>query len=198
MDGTYGSLILYTDGSYIYTADSKTADALAVGESATDFFTYTLSDTTDTDLAQLSFTITGANKRPIANDDSADIAENSSITKNTASGLIQSNDQDPNGDPVVITAARSISDANTPEDIADIPVGLEGASIIGTYGTLTLHADGSYRYNADLDTCDALDFGDTETDQFIYTLFDGFTTDEAQLSINISGRNDVPFLIKRA
>ena len=50
-----------------------------------------------------------------------------------------------------------------------------------------------YSYNTDLDTCDALDFGDTETDQFIYTLFDGFTTDEAQLSINISGRNDVPF-----
>ena len=79
--GTYGSLTLNADGSYIYTADQDAADALGLGDSATDTFTYTLSDSTDTDLAQLSITVTGANEPPIANDDTVDVAENSSITK---------------------------------------------------------------------------------------------------------------------
>ena len=36
-----------------------------------------------------------------------------------------------------------------------------GTSVTGTYGTLTLGADGTYTYVADQDAADALDAGDT-------------------------------------
>ena len=49
--GTYGTLVIGADGSYTYTADQSAADDLDAGDTATDVFTYTLSDGTATDLS---------------------------------------------------------------------------------------------------------------------------------------------------
>ena len=52
-----------------------------------------------------------------------------------------------------------------------------GTSVTGAYGTLTIGADGSYKYIADQANADALDAGDTATDVFVYTVDDGDATD---------------------
>ncbi|MEH3038043.1 MAG: VCBS domain-containing protein [Sphingomonas adhaesiva] len=68
-----------------------------------------------------------------------------------------------------------------------------GTAVAGTYGTLTLTADGSYRYvpsstNAELR---ALIPGETRTDTFTYTLTDGDgSTATTTLTITIDGTDD--------
>lgn len=64
--GQYGTLTLNADGSYSYTADQPAADALAVGETATDTFTYTVTDSYgNTDTAELKITVAGMNDAPV-------------------------------------------------------------------------------------------------------------------------------------
>ena len=194
LTGSYGSLTLNADGSYTYSTDQNAVISLGLGDFATDAFTYTLSDGTDTDLAQLSITVTGTNDPPIANDDTVDVAENSSISKNAASGLILANDIDPDGDPLVITDISIASpDGNQNRTSTEASTtGIDSTSLTSIYGTLTLNADGSYSYAADQQTCDALDPGDIAIDRFYYTLSDGSSTADAQLSIAVYGRNDAP------
>ena len=45
-----------------------------------------------------------------------------------------------------------------------------GTQIVGTYGTLTIGADGSYTYAATTAAADALDTDESGTDTFVYTL----------------------------
>ena len=204
LTGSYGSLTLNADGSYVYSTDQNAVESLGLGDSVTDTFTYTLSDGTDTDFAQLTLTVTGTNEPPIANDDTVDVAENSSVTKNAASGLglILSNDIDPDGDPLVITDVRvatpSGNKKRTSAEASTTPAGIDGTSLTGTYGTLSLNADGSYSYSADQDICNPLDQDDIAIDRFIYTLSDGLSDTEAQLFIAINGRNELPISIEQS
>ena len=62
--GTYGTLTLNSDGTYTYAATTAAADALAPLETAVDYFTYTISDGTSTDTAELRITVTGINNAP--------------------------------------------------------------------------------------------------------------------------------------
>ena len=66
--GTYGTLVIGADGTYTYVADQDAADDLDAGETATDSFTYTVSDGTATDTATLIITVTGINDVPEAAD----------------------------------------------------------------------------------------------------------------------------------
>jgi VCBS repeat-containing protein len=70
-----------------------------------------------------------------------------------------------------------------------------GAAAQGTYGTLTIAANGTYTYtlNASNPTINALGAGQSTTDQFTYTISDGNGgTDTATLTITIFGVNDAP------
>jgi VCBS repeat-containing protein len=62
--------------------------------------------------------------------------------------------------------------------------------VVGTYGTLTLNADGNYSYVADQNAADSLASGVTATDTFGYTIFDGIHTNTAALVITVTGIND--------
>ena len=62
--GTYGTLTLNSDGTYTYTANTDAAKALAPLQSEVDYFTYTISDGTSTDKAELQITVTGINDAP--------------------------------------------------------------------------------------------------------------------------------------
>lgn len=73
--------------------------------------------------------------------------------------------------------------------------GVLGSALAGDYGTITLAADGSYRY--DLDPSDpaviALDSGETLVETFQYTVEDADgDTSTATISITITGANDFP------
>jgi VCBS repeat-containing protein len=70
--------------------------------------------------------------------------------------------------------------------------GSVGSALTGTYGQLTLNANGSYTYVANQTAADALDAGDVVTDSFNYTVSDGAATDIAVITITVIGINDTP------
>ena len=76
LQGTYGTLTLNSDGSYVYVADQAAADELDAGDTATDTFNYTLSDGTATDIGVITITILGINDAPTAANNTIYINEN--------------------------------------------------------------------------------------------------------------------------
>ena len=159
--------------------------SLSDGATAVDYFTYTVSehDSGDTDTGQLAITVTGidsgGNNNPIANNDTGSVNEDATLTVNAASGA-ESNDSDPDGDDISVVA---------------ISGGSVGSGVTGTYGTLTLNADGSYTYIADQAAADALGTGVQATDTFTYTLQDdgtGNLQDQATITITVTGIDDDP------
>jgi VCBS repeat-containing protein len=156
--GSYGTLTLNADGSYTYLADQSTADALAEGEIATDTFTYTIDDGHGgTDSAELVMTITGRNDAPVLIDDYYVVADNTTLSVNSTSGLLI-NDTDPDGDNISVT---SISfDGNS----YAIPQG-GATTITTTNGELSVNSDGSFVYTpASADIIGVEEFSYTVTD----------------------------------
>jgi VCBS repeat-containing protein len=63
---------------------------------------------------------------------------------------------------------------------------------MGTYGTLTIEADGDYSYEAMGAAYAALDAGEEMTDVFTYRATDGSATDMATITVTVTGVNDDP------
>ena len=103
--GTCGTLVVGADGSYTYVADQNAADALDAGDTATDSFTYTVSDGKGgEDTATLIITVTGTNDTPAATNDTGSVNEDATLTvSSAASGVIQDNDTDADADAVSYT-----------------------------------------------------------------------------------------------
>ncbi len=156
--GTYGHLTLNADGSYSYLANITSAiDAAATGSHPVDTFTYTVSDglggvTTST----VSFTI---DRAPTV---VADVPSSQALESGSAvTGNVLTNDSDKDGDTLTVMAVNG-SGANI------------GNSVAGTYGHITINADGSYTYTADNTAAiDSAATGSHLTDSFAYTANDG-------------------------
>lgn len=186
--GLYGSLTINPDGSYNYDVNSNNATirALPPGSTINEVFTYRIADTTNlTDLAQLTITISGVNDAPVVVNDTAQAVEAGGVNNQTAgvnpSGNVLSNDSDPDGDALSVSA---------------IAGGTVGQVLLGTYGSLTLNASGSYTYtiNNGLPAVQALLLSsDQLSETFNYTVRDARGgTSAAQLMVVISGMNDAP------
>ena len=195
--GTYGTLVVGADGSYTYVADQDAADALDASETATDSFTYTVSDGNGgTDTATLIITVTGANDNPVATNDTASVNEDATVTvSDAANGVIQNNDTDADGEDTV-SSLEITQIAVTGGSNSSVTSGTNqsnGTSVTGTYGTLVIGADGTYTYVADQSAADDLATGETATDSFTYTVSDGNGgTDTATIVITVTGTNDAP------
>lgn len=123
------------------------------------------------------------NTNPVATDDSASVNEDASVTGNV---LLQGTpDSDADGDTLSVSSIAA--------GAASLPVDAAGSTAIaGTYGTLTINADGSYSYEADNDALDVLPAGEIRTDSFTYTISDGNGgTASASLTITVTAMNDV-------
>ncbi|MFM9843877.1 MAG: Ig-like domain-containing protein, partial [Dongiaceae bacterium] len=170
----HGWLTLNPDGSYSYEVDNTDPDVqgLAVGESFTEIFSYTVSDGNGgTRTAAITITITGTNDGPVANADAATIAEDAVAP---VTGNVLSNDTDVDGDMLTVTTTGPQA---------------------GGYGTLTLNADGSYSYALDSSNpaIQALGVGESLTETFSYSISDGNGgTSSATITITITGTNDGP------
>ncbi len=171
--GSYGSLTLNGDGSYSYSLDNANpaVQSLGNGETLTEIFTYFISDGQGgASSSTLTITITGTNDGPVANADVATITEDAA----PVTGNVLANDTDPDGDALTVTTT--------------------GAQA-GTYGTVTINADGTFSYALDnaSPTVQALGVGDTVTETFSYSISDGNGgTSTSTLTIIISGANDGP------
>lgn len=97
-------LTISRDGTYQYDPNGK-FDSLKVGETATDSFTYTLSDGNGGHAtATVTVTITGLNDSPTARNDSFTVDERKTISnKNVLLDNGKGADSDPDGDPLTIT-----------------------------------------------------------------------------------------------
>ncbi|RUY94814.1 hypothetical protein EN974_22975, partial [Mesorhizobium sp. M7A.F.Ca.CA.001.12.2.1] len=201
--GSYGSVTINGDGSYNYVIDdaNPTVDALNVGGSLTDSFTYTVSDGQGgTSSTTLTITIHGTDDAPIAaNDTSASPGAIAATEKsgtlngsggNNGSGNVLTNDSD------VDSASLTVSSIRTGGAEGGGTAGSLGVGLVGAHGTLTIAANGSYTYvvNENDSTVQALNTGGSTTDTFNYTVSDGSLTDMAVLTVTINGANDAPVI----
>ena len=101
------------NGMFEYLDDTETAQ---------DVFTYTVSDSQGgTDTATVTITVSGANDAPVANDDTYQVVQDTTLTVSAPGVLTNDTDAD--------TEALTAGNASTPAD-----------------GTLTLNPDGSFEY----------------------------------------------------
>src|SRR5204863_523027 len=155
-----------------YTLDDSDADtdALIQGATVTDLFTYTMIDANGaTSTSTLTITITGSNDVPVlmADTNAGDAVTEAGVNPGnmptgdaTASGNVLTNDTD--------------VDTGDSKTVSVVAGGSVGAPVTGTYGSVTINADGSYVYTLDDNDADtnALTQGATVTDQFTYTMVD--------------------------
>src|SRR5437868_6350893 len=187
--GTYGTLTLNADGSYSYLANKAAAEALGLGQTATEQFTYTMRDAAGaTSLSTITFTITGTNDAPTAVADVAVATEDVTLNVAAAAGVL-ANDTDVDA-----------GDSKTVSGVAfGATTGTVGSGIAGTYGTLTLNADGSYSYLANKAAAEALGLGQTATEQFSYTMRDAAgAISTSTITFSITGTNDAPTAVADA
>ena len=191
----FGSYALTATGVWTYTLNNSnaTVQALNVGQTLTDTFTATTAGGTQ---QLVTITINGSNDTPAA------VADNNVGDPVTESGVNPGNTPfagDPSAAGNVLNNDLDVDSGDTKTVVAVNGEALNvGEPLIGTYGTLTLLANGSWSYaldNADPDT-NALAQGQTATDVFTYTMADASgATSSAPLTIVITGTNDAPDII---
>src|SRR5262245_12964264 len=180
--GVYGTLTLNADGTYVYTLDNEklAVQALGEGQTATDVFSYTVSDGLGhTATTTLTVVVTGTNDGPVAEGDANAAPEDTG----PVSGNVLINDSDvDNGDVLAVSAVAGSA-------------GNVGTAIAGAYGTLVLNANGTYSYTLDngKEAVQALGEGQQAQDSFTYTVTDSHgATATATLVITVTGTNDAP------
>ncbi|MEJ8846351.1 VCBS domain-containing protein [Variovorax rhizosphaerae] len=196
--GLYGSLQISANGDYTYTPDDANplVQGLKAGETLEETFSYTVTDTGGlSDLANLHIVITGSNDVPVAVDDAATAVEAGGTLNATPgtdpTGSVLTNDTDSDtGDTKTVTEFRTGNEAGTGT------TGVFGTELRGTYGWLTLNADGTYSYrvdNAQAEVQALRTTANTLVDNFSYTVSDAAaTTDRATLAVTVQGANDTP------
>ena len=186
--GTYGTLTIGADGSYTYTADQSDADDLDANDQVTDVFVYTADGAT----ANLTITVTGINDAPVAVNDTDAVNEDATVTQSSGSSLLMADDSDADDDDSFTVTQIAVTGGSNSAVSSGSSYNSSGTQVTGTYGQLTVGADGTYTYVANQSAADDLDAGDTVTDSFTYTISDGDAIDTATLIITVTGINDAP------
>jgi VCBS repeat-containing protein len=169
-----GAVVSLVNGDVQY-AIGNLYQSLGAGQTATDTFSYTVSDAAGaTSTATVTMTITGTNDAPAVTMDTAAVQEDLNIS---ATGNVLANDTDVDQGTVL-----SVADA-----------GIRA----GNYGQLTLLADGSYTYALDnsAPAVQSLAEGQTVTETFAYQATDGMVSTPSTLTVTITGTNDAPVTI---
>ena len=175
---------------YTYDPTAANLDFLREGQSLTITYAVKVNDgMTDSVTQNVTFTITGTNDAPVAVADVATAVEAGGVGNATAgtnpTGNVLTNDTDVDAGDTKAVSAVAFGATN----------GTLGSALSGSYGTLTLNADGSYSYavNNSNTTVQALNAGQSLTEIFTYTMRDAAgTTSTSTLTVTIQGTNDAP------
>ncbi|MCK0070732.1 beta strand repeat-containing protein, partial [Kordiimonas laminariae] len=162
LDGSYGQLIIDTDGSWTYDVDETLAavDQLTTGGSLDDTLTVETEDGTEQDIV---ITITGVDDDAVlSGDTSATISE----TGTSVSGTISLSDAD-DSDPVFADQAATIGD-----------------NAFGSFTLVTGPSSSTWTYEVNPSRVAGLDDGDTVTDIITYTASD---TSTHTITVTITG-----------
>ncbi len=191
-----GTISLNADGSFTYDPPA--------GFQGTDSFTYTATNgQLPNDSATVTITVGPPNAPPVANDDAAAATEKGGI--NNGSG-----GADPGGN-LITGGGGAVADTDPEAGALTVvavhfgpeggpgAAGTVGAPFAGTYGSLTLNADGSYTYTVDNTNTSVQALrtsGQSLQDVFNYTIQDpGGLQDIASFTITIAGANDNPVAV---
>ncbi|OZH53263.1 hypothetical protein AFK68_18735, partial [Hydrocoleum sp. CS-953] len=125
-------LTLNSDGTYSYNPNGQ-YESFGLGETATDSFTYTISDGKGgTSQATVRITINGRNDAPVAADDSA-ITDTDEVIENKN---VLEGDTDPDSNDILVVTEVNGNSSDIGQEIT-----LESGAL------LTLNSDGTYSYN---------------------------------------------------
>ena len=211
VDGSKGGkFTIDEDGSWEFNP-GKDFNNLKAGEDRTTSVVYTVADRalvdgalptgTLTDTATLTVTVTGENDAPVAVDDTGDTTENKILTvaddaTGTNAGLLN-NDKDPDdGDTFEIEDVGRTFNRLTAFDLGVFIDGKKGDGKADNSdgGRFKVNADGSWEFDPGTDF-DYLAAGETEIASVVYRISDGNGgTDEATLTVTVTGENDDPTL----
>ena len=122
--------------------------------------------------------VAAVNDAPVAVNDTATTKDGVTLTTTAATGVL-SNDTDVDSPVLTVTGIR------TGADTGSGTAGIVGTSLAGTYGNLTLFADGRYSYTPTNATA-------VGTDTFTHTVSDGVLTDIAELKIVVDAVAETP------
>ncbi|MDN6860512.1 VCBS domain-containing protein [Pseudomonas sp. CAN2814] len=207
IQGRYGTLTITVTGGFQYVVDNNNPEVQALrtaGNVIRDTFQYTISDLGGlTSQALLTVDIHGANDTPVANPDSNTATEAGGTNNGTpgqdAIGNVLDNDSDVDSIALGETKAVSLVRFDGIGGGRIFPVGAGSpATLQAIYGSLTINADGSYRYVVDNNNpaVQALSPGETRTEQFTYQVTDaGGLSAIATLTITVQGANDAPVAV---
>ncbi len=169
--GAHGTLTINADGTYSYLVDSasSTVQALKNGETLSETFTYTATNTAGSENANLTITINGVNDAAvIGGDDTAEVAEDA-------------------GAPPFDLGVLTVTDADAGES------SFAAGTYNGLHGVVQLTAQGNYTYtlNNSSPVIQALGAGVQTTDFVTVQSLDGTTH---ILSATITGVNDAAII----
>ncbi|XZE45558.1 cadherin domain-containing protein [Pirellulaceae bacterium SH467] len=165
-----------TQGTYVSTATNGGTSAFS----------------TATESAAIN--VTAVNDAPVAVTDSATAIEAGGISNNTAgtnpTGNVLSNDTDVDlGDTKVVQGVAAGVVASAATNV--------GSTVTGTFGSITIAANGAYTYTVDNNntTVQALrSTANTLQDVFTYTVHDSAgLASTTQITVTIQGANDAPY-----
>ncbi|EOG3620003.1 VCBS domain-containing protein [Pseudomonas putida] len=195
--GSYGTLSIDANGNYVYTVNDSLAavQALKAGESLVETFSYRMHDTEGaSSQAQITITIEGRYDTPVAHDDLAYAVatDDDGNGGRNPTGNVLNNDTDVDAnDSKTVTAVGVGEESSNPT--LDPLTG--SATVTTNYGTLTLNADGSYRFVVNSSDPDIIALGPLGfvIQRYTYQVTDGGgLSDTATLFVLIRGENQPP------
>jgi VCBS repeat-containing protein len=163
-------------GLSIHPTTGVITGTIAANASVSGPYSVTITGTDPSGVAtSQTFTWNVANPAPTANDDSGSTTENA-----TATGNVRTNDTDPDGDTLTVSAVNGVA-------------GNVGTSVTGSNGgSFTISSTGTYTFNPGT-AFDDLAVGETRTTTVSYTISDGQGgTDTAVVTMTVTGTNDAP------
>ncbi|PKA71865.1 putative secreted protein (type I secretion substrate) [Pseudomonas baetica] len=175
--GNYGQIVLNPNGTYTYTLTSPASTTPHADDGAntlTETFTYQATDSLG-NVVTSTLVVSIVDDVPKAVNDSN--ASSASETQLTLTGNVLTND---------VQGADAVATGPNAGPITP-------ATVVGTYGTLVLNANGTYTYTLDSSDADfkALHGGGNGTETFTYTLTDADgDTSTANLVLNIHNNDD--------
>ncbi|WP_137298002.1 VCBS domain-containing protein, partial [Psychromonas sp. SP041] len=158
-DTALGEMTIDADGNWSYEVDNSAVQYLGEGETLTEVYTVTLNGVTQ----DITVTINGVNDISV-------------VTGDTTGEVTE--DADPS--TLTVTGVLDITDVDTADTTT-----FTDETVEGTYGELTIDADGNWTYSADNEQTEiqALDDGETLTDTITVNTTDG-NTQEIEITIN--------------
>ena len=175
-------LTVNSDGTFVYDPNGAFS-SLAAGQTATDSFTYTVTDSrgaTSATAGTVTITITGS-QNPIAVDDDFSTDSQTPLT----TGNLLTDDVDPNAGATLSVASVHDSNGNA--------VTLGTATTLPSGALLTVNADGTFTYNPN-GAFQSLGPTGTATDTFTYTVIDSLgntSLNAGTVTITITAPNPV-------